>query len=59
MPAVRRRPDSALEVVAPRVAPRFQVGVAIFSMPDHSKLPSQAAHQTARVTAPHNSTSAN
>ncbi len=52
-------PTSGLEVVAPRVAPRFPLGVAIFSMPDHSKLPSLAAPQPARVTVPHNSTSAN
>ena len=52
-------PTSALEVVAPRVAPRFPIGVAVFSMPDHSKPPSLAAHQPARVTVPHNSTSAN
>src|SRR6266404_84765 len=53
------RAASALEVVAPRVAPRFQIGVAVFSRPDASKPPSLAAHQPARVTVPHNSTSAN
>ena len=50
--ATRRRAASALEVVAPRVAPRFQIGVAVFSRPDHSKPPSPAAHQPARVTVP-------
>src|SRR5262245_24329640 len=50
---------SALEIVAPRVAPRFQIDVAVFSMPDHSKLPSLAAHHPAIVTVAHNSTSAN
>src|SRR2546426_8799106 len=50
------RPASALEVVAPRAAARFQIGIAVFSRPDHSKPPSLAAHQPARVTVPHNST---
>src|SRR6185503_9598014 len=51
-------PRSALEVVAARVASRFRIGVAVFSTPDHPKPPGQGAHQTARATVPHNSTSA-
>src|SRR5262249_21312049 len=51
-------PVSALDV-APRVAPRFQIRVAVFSIPDHSKPPSLAAHHPAIVTVAHNSTSAN
>src|SRR5262249_12115893 len=50
---------SAFEIVAPRAAPRFQIVVAVFSMPDHSKPPSLAAHHPAIVTVAHNSTSAN
>jgi hypothetical protein len=52
-----KRPASALDVVASRVAPPFQIGVAVFS--SHSKPPSLAAYEPARVTVPHNSTSAN
>src|SRR5262249_2410701 len=52
-------PASALEIVVPRAAPRFQIGVAVFSIADHSKPPSLAAHHPAIVTVPHNSTSAN
>src|SRR5262245_9393467 len=50
---------SALEIVAPRAASRVQIGVAVFSIADHSKLPSLAAHHPAIVTVPHNSTSTN
>src|SRR5207253_11101430 len=49
----------ASEVVAPRAAPRFQIGTAVFSMSDHERPPSLAAHQPARVTVAHNSTRAN
>src|SRR5262249_37454842 len=52
-------PASALKIVAPCAAPRFQIGVAVFSIPNHSKPPSLAAHDPAIVTVPHNSTSAN
>src|SRR6516165_11521990 len=52
-------PASALEIVAPRAAPRFQIGVAVFSIADHSKPSSLAAHHPAIVTVPHNSISAN
>src|SRR5262245_39801652 len=52
-------PASALEAVAPRAATRFQIVVAVFSMLDQSKPPSPAALQPAKVTVPHNSTSAN
>src|SRR6516165_8446258 len=51
-------PASAPEIVAPRAAPRFQIVVAVFSIPDHSKPRSLAAHHPAIVTIAHNSTSA-
>src|SRR5215475_943161 len=51
-------PASALEAVAPRAATRFQIVVAVFSMLDQSRPPSPAALQPAKVTVPHNSTSA-
>src|SRR5215510_3928121 len=57
--AAPTEPASALELVVPRVGTRFQIVVAVFSMPDQSKPPSLAAPQPARVTPPHNSTSAN
>src|SRR5262245_63308959 len=57
--AAPARPASALELVVPRVATRFQTSVAVFSILDQSKPPSLAAPQPARVTPPHNSTSAN
>src|SRR6516165_4127464 len=52
-------PASALAIVAPRAAPRFQIVVAVFSIPDHSKPPGLAAHHPAIVTVAHNSASAN
>src|SRR6516165_5201475 len=52
-------PASALAIVAPRAAPRFQIAVAVFSIPDHSKPPGLAAHHPAIVTVAHNSASAN
>src|SRR5260370_12049139 len=54
--APTRRP-SAPEVVASRV--RFQICVAVFSRPDHSRPPTLAAHQPARVTVPPKRTSPN
>src|SRR5262245_51686321 len=51
-------PSSALEAVVPRAATRFQIVVAVFSMLDQSRPPSPAALQPAKVTVPHNSTSA-
>src|SRR5499425_2136824 len=51
-------PASALAIVAP-AAPRFQIAVAVFSIPDHWKPPSLAAHHPAIVTVAHNSASAN
>src|SRR5262249_31246364 len=44
-------PASALAIAAPSAAPRFQIGVAGVSIPDHSKPPIAAAA--------HNSASAN
>src|SRR5262245_57295990 len=52
-------PASAPELVVPRAATRFQIVVAVFSMLDQSTPPSLAAPQPAKVTVPHNSTSAN
>src|SRR5262245_176849 len=50
---------SAPRVAAPRVATRFQSSVAVFSISVETKPPSLAAPQPAKVTVPHNSTSAN
>src|SRR5215831_12931946 len=52
----RSGPASALATVAPPSAPRFQIGVAGFSIPGHSKPPTLAAPATAAVA--HNSASA-
>src|SRR5262249_19583873 len=56
--AARMDPSSALEAVVPRAATRFQIVVAVYSMLDQSRPPSPAALQPAKVTVPHNSTSA-
>src|SRR5262249_5664244 len=53
----RSGPASALATVAPPAAPRFQIGVAGFSIPGHSKPPTLAAPATPAVA--HNSASAN
>src|SRR5262249_8542427 len=53
----RSGPASALATAAPPAAPRFQIGVAGFSIPAHSKPPTLAAPATAAVA--HNSASAN
>src|SRR5436190_32106 len=57
--AIATGPTSVLEIIAARAATRSQIAVALFSIPDHSKPPSLAAHHPAPVTIAHNSTSAN
>src|SRR5262252_2929408 len=56
--SARSGPASALAIVAP-AAPRFQIAVAGFSIPDHAKPPRLAAHHPATAPVAHNSASAN
>src|SRR6516164_151092 len=55
--SARSGPASALATVAPPAAPRFQIRVAGFSIPAHSKPPTLAAHPAIAAVA-HNSASA-
>src|SRR5215472_11055260 len=57
--AIATGPTSVLEIIAARAATRSQIAVALFSISDHSKPPSLAAHHPAPVTVAHTSTSAN
>src|SRR5690348_10832249 len=52
-------PTSALATAAPSAAARFQISVAEFSIPDHSKPSRRPVHHPATVAAAHNSASAN
>src|SRR5215813_7910935 len=56
--SARTGPASALATVAPPAAPRFQIGVAGFSIPDHSKPPRLAAHHPPIAAVAHTSASA-